>query len=391
MKRLIWPWLIAAAVASCGREPAYVKPAVVVKVHTVTTGAAADGPKYSGSVVPTRRVDMAFRTGGYVDALLSVRGRAVQEGDVVKKGDVLARVRQADYVAKVTQARSQLAQAEAGLQQARNGQKAAQAGKEKAQFDFDRASNLFRSASLTKTDFDGAKAQLDAAQAMLNGSEDQVQGAQARVDGAHALVDEANLALTDSGVRAPMDGLVVKKLVEVGSLVGPGTPAFVLSDADRLSVMFGAPDTLLPLIQPGVELTMRADALGTSTFRGKVIRVSPSADPKSRAFDVEVAVTKPDRRLKLGMIATVLLPSAPSALLPVVPLTAVVPASASGGYAVFVVTREGDANICRLRPVQLGGAIGNEIAVVDGLKAGERIVVVGAPLVQDGLAVNVLP
>lgn len=391
MRRLFLPCLLSAVLAGCGRNAAYEKPPVVVKVQVVVTAAEAEGPRYSGSVVPTRRVDMAFRTGGYVDELLLIGGRPIQDGDVVKKGDVLARVRQADYVAKVNQARSQLAQAEAGLQQAKNGQKAALAGREKAQFDFERANNLFRTASLTKSDFDAAKAQLDAAQAMLSGAEDQVQGGQARVEGARALVDEADLALADSGVRAPMNGLVVKKLVEIGSLVGPGTPAFVLSDADRLSVMFGAPDTLLPLIQPGVELDLHTDALGPAPFRGRVVRLSPAADPKSRAFDVEVSVIRPDRRLKLGMIATVVLPSAGRPAVPVVPLTAVVPANASGGYAVFVVTTQGDAQVCRLRPVRLGGAIGNEVAVLDGVVAGERIIVVGAPLVQDGQSVNVIP
>jgi RND family efflux transporter MFP subunit len=315
----------------------------------------------------------------------------VQEGDLVHKGDLLARVRTADYVAKVNQAKSQVAIAEAGLEQARNGQKAAQAGRDKAQFDFDRANNLYRTASLTKTDFDGAKAAFDAAQATLQGVQAQVEGARAQVDGARALLDEAELALADAGVRAPMDALVVKKLVEIGSLVGPGSPGFVLADVTRLSVLFGVPDTVLPQLPLGAELTLHADAMGPEPFQATVIRVSPAADPKSRAFDVELSVLKPDRRLKLGMIASVHLPSARRASVPVVPLTAIVPSTTNGRYALFVVTRQGEIDVCQLRDVQLGGAVGNGIAVLDGVKAGERVIVVGAPLVRSGDPVSVVP
>jgi hypothetical protein len=75
-----------------------------------------------------------------------------------------------------------------------------------------------------------------------------------------------------------------------------------------------------------------------------------------------------------------------------VPLTAIVKSNAqSGGYAVFVVTEQDGKAVCHAREVQLGGAIGNQIEVREGLKAGERVIVTGAPLVQDGQTVRIIP
>ncbi len=392
MTRSLSAGLLVVALAACGRSADIEKPPVVVRVHAVASGVATGGPRYSGSIVPARRIDLAFKHGGYVDELLSVDGRSVQDGDRVQSGAVLARLRQADYIAKVSQARSQLLQAQAGHEQARNGLKAAQAGRDKAQGDFDRASNLFKTASLTKSDYDAARAQLDAAQAALDGARAVVSGGEAQIEGAKALLEEAELALHDASLRAPVDGIVVRRLVEIGLLVGPGTPGFVLADAAGLSVMFAVPDVLLPRIPIGTTIEMTTEALGTESFTGSVLKVSPAADAKSRAFDVEVRVNRPDPRLKLGMVATVRVPSsATQDATPVVPLTAIVPGTGGDRYAVFVVSKRGEQDVAEQRAVQLGGAIGNDIAVTGGVRAGERVIVTGTSLVRAGDVVRVIP
>jgi len=389
--RRAWLGLVVMMFAGCGGGAPVAPPPVVVKVQTIAAGAESEGPRYSGSVVPSRRVDLAFRYGGYVDELLRVEGRPVQDGDRVNAGAVLARVRQSDYLAKLEQARSQVTLAEAGIEQARNGARAAQAGLDKARADLTRASSLYKATSLTRSDLDAATAAADAAQATFDGATAQVAGATAQLAGARAQLQEAELALADTAIRAPMDALVVRTLVEVGTLVGPGTGAFVVADATRLNVAFAAPDTLLPQIPLGTTLAMTTDALGPTRFSGTVTKVSPAADPKSRAFDVELAVVRPDRRLKLGMITTIHVPAAPATPRPVVPLAAVVPAATAGRYAVYVVTRQGDADVPKQREIELGEAVGNAIAVVSGLTIGERVVVVGAPLVRDGQAVTIVP
>jgi RND family efflux transporter MFP subunit len=175
---------------------------------------------------------------------------------------------------------------------------------------------------------DGARAQLENAQAML--------------EGAKAQLAEANLALKDSVLTSPADGIVIKRLVEVGSLVGPGTPAFVMADLSSLKAVFGAPDVLLSQLRIGMPLALTTEAF-PGTFTGRVSSIAPAADPRSRVFDVEVSFPNPGLRLKPGMIVTIKLPNTrPPAGIPVVPMGSIVRSKQNpDGYAVFVVVDEG--------------------------------------------------
>src|SRR5262249_27429721 len=245
-----WFLFLPACFTGCQKELAYQKPITPVRVQAVETERGEEGPRYSGSIEPVSRIDLAFRIGGYVEEVLTVPDqggtRLVHEGDAVSKGARLVRLREADYKTKVDQAVSQLEQARAALQQTEDGVRQAQVGRDKAKLDFDRAAALYKTQSLTKQDFDAAKAQLDGAQAVLDGAQAQLPLARARIAGAQALVDEANLALRDATLVSPAQGIVMKRLVEIGSLVGPGSLAFVLSDLSKLKAVFGAPDVLLP-------------------------------------------------------------------------------------------------------------------------------------------------
>jgi len=400
VKQLVWWLLIPLLVycTACTKEQAYVKPLTPVRVQVVETASTEDGPRYSGSIEPVSRVDMAFRLGGYVDQILRVADehggmRLVYAGDVISRGATLVRLRQADYITKVDQAVSQLDQAKAAVDQTADGVKQSQVGRDKAKLDFDRASALFKTQSIAKPDMDGATAQLDAAQAALDGAQAQLTLARARVAGAQAVVDEANLALKDTALTAPSDGMVIKRLVEVGSLVGSGSPAFVLADLNNLKAVFGAPDVLLAQLKIGMTLALSSEALPDAVFNGRVTSISPAADPRSRVFDVELTFPNPGLRLKPGMIVTVQMPAPPkTGPVPVVPMSAIVRSkSKQEGYAVFIVDEQGGKAVSRARDVSLGGALNNRIIVNAGLRPGERIIVTGAALVNDGDNVEVVP
>lgn len=400
VKQRVWISLIPVILfsAACKKEQPYEKPLTPVRVQAVETETSQEAPRYSGSIEPVSRVDLAFRLGGFVDQILQVPGesggtRLVYEGDVVHKGAALARLREADYQAKVDQAISQVDQAKAAVEQTEDGRKQALAGRDKAKLDFDRASALFKTQSLTKSDMDGATAQLDAAQAALDGTQAQLTLARARVAGAQAVVDEANLALKDTTLLSPSDGIVIKRGVEVGSLVGPGTPAFVVADLSSLKAVFGAPDVMLPRLKPGMTLALSSDTLPDLTIQGRVTSIAPAADPRSRVFDVEVTFPNPNLRLKPGMIVTVEPPGPPkTAPVPVVPMSAIVRSKTKQeGYAVFVVDQQSGKAVSHARDVSLGGALNNRIIVNAGLSAGERIIVTGATLVNDGENVEIVP
>lgn len=363
--------LILAAGPGCRERPAYEKPVTPVKVQPVELEARRGSLRYSADVRPYQQLDLAFRVGGYVESLHSVTGgpdgtsRSVQEGDRVPAGTVLVRLRVKEYEEKVKQSQAQVEQARAGFEQAR--------------LDHERATNLAAQKSLTRAELDGSQARLDAAKG--------------RLDLAHSVEAEARLALEDCALRAPSDTLVLRRRIEVGAFVAPGVPVFGLADTSRMKVVFGVADSLVEKLALGQELEVSLEALKGSRYRGKVSRISPWAEPRTRVFEVELTVPNPGEQLRVGMIATILVPDAPlDPPRPAVPLSSIVrPAGDPAGYGVFVIEPRQEGSFARARTVKLGDVLGNRVVVEAGLAPGEQIIVTGATLVRDGERVGVVP
>lgn len=352
---------IAGIASGCAREEAYEKPLTPVRVQAVTRAGGAPAIRYSASIEPRTRVDLAFKAGGYIEELAKVDGREIQDGDRVTRGMVLARIRPTDYLEKVNQARSVLAEAEAAMAAAKPA--------------FDRASQLFQAKSIARPDFEQAQAAYDTVQAKLAG--------------ARALVQEAENARADTALTAPIDGIVLKRLIEVGSLVGPGVGGFVLGDVSSVKAVFGAPDTMLKSMKVGATAPIASEALPNRQFTGRITKIAPTADPRSRVFDVELTIPNGDGALKVGMVAVVQVDTgetpADNAAPLVVPLAAIVRSTDKpDGYAVYVVEESGGKTVARRRNVTLGDMMGNQIAVIDGVGAGDRVIVSGATIVVDG-------
>jgi len=329
--------------------------------------------RYSVSIQPYDQVAVAFTSGGYVADVLQRRDadgrvRALQPGDQVNAGTVLARVREADYRERVNQAESSLRELEAALV--------------KAQLDWERARILFASESLTRPELDAAKANVDASAA--------------RIDSGRAQVELARLALADCAVTAPITGVVLERRIESGTLAGSGTVAFVLGRVGDVKASFGVPDSLVGRMTQGQPVTITAEAFQGGTFPGRVTGIAPSADPQSRVFNIEVTIANRDGRLKPGMIGTIEVAAdsvdANAGSGTAVPLAAVVRSDRSpNGYSLFVVESAGGRDVAHARPVELGPASGNDIAVAHGVQLGERVVVMGATLLTDGETVRVIP
>ncbi len=430
MQSNVWLAIVLLAWASAqqveAQEGSAQKPLRAVSVHTIGPAAAGHGARYSAELQPFKQVEVAFKVGGYIQEILQMWGadgqqRHVQGGDRVVKGTVLARVREVDYVVKRDEAKAQLAEAQAAREQvkaqlaeahaarARAAAQlaAAQAAFEKARFDFERARNLFASQSLTKADYDTAKAAFEEAQARVDDAraqqeqaqasearvKAQAQGAQARAEGARAKLEEAEIALRDSVLKAPFDAVVVKRSIEVGTLVGAGIVAFTLADTAALKAVFGVPALLVTRLRVGRPLTLSFEALPGAEFRGPITRIDPAADTKSRVFDVEVTLPNPQDQLKIGFIGAVEIGEERSTgALPVVPMTAIVrPKEDPTGYAVFVVQEQDGKHVARVRKVNPGDTVGNMIAIVDGVQLGERVITTGAAQVVDGAPVQIMP
>jgi RND family efflux transporter MFP subunit len=303
-----------------------------------------------------------------VQSIRQVRGadgrvRNVDTGDWVTKGTVLAVVRQQDYVDQREQAKAQLARAQADL--------------EHAQLNFDRTSKLYSVQSVTKPEYDNAKAQLDSSTAAINN--------------AKAVLAQAQTALNDSSLRAPFDGWMLKRSVDVGALVGPSVAGFTIADTHTVRAVFGVPDNAMGRIKLGQKQSIITDVFA-QPFAGRVTAVSASADAKSHVYSVEVTVPNPKNQLKAGMIASLAVEGAilPNSVL-AVPLSAVIrdPQNPEG-FAVLVAEGNGDPSTVRARTVDLGDAYGNMIQVRGGVQVGERVVTSGSTLVKTGEQVRVM-
>jgi RND family efflux transporter MFP subunit len=245
----------------------------------------------------------------------------------------------------------------------------ADAALRQARADYERASQLYENRSISKAEYDAAYARYTASQARRS---------------------QTAIALGDATLRAPLDGVILRRSAEVGSLAGPSAPAFSIADTRVVKVVFGVPDVVVARLKPGQTVPIQAEALPGVSLEGRITRISPSADPNSRVFEVEAALPNPQGRLKVGMLATLRLGNEAGNTEIFVPLAAVVrPTGDTAGYAVYVVA-ESSAATARLRRVRLGAVSGNLIAVREGLRPGEWVLVRGATIVTDGQAVQIL-
>ncbi len=359
---------VAAFALSCSRETTTTPP-TPVRVTSVGTFEGSGGIRYSANINAFTQVTLSFKSAGYVDNIAQRRGadgrvRVLQVGDPVTQGEVVAHIREGDYVDKVNSAKAQLAQVQASY--------------DKSQLDFERASKLLASDSLTKAQFDATKASFDSNAAELAD--------------AKANLQLASTALNDCSLRSPLNGWVVERDVEIGALAATGTQAFIVADTHLVKAAFGVPDTTVQSVKLGTPQTITTSSL-PGEFHGKITAVSPSADPKSRVFSVEVTIPNGDNRLKPGMVATLSVGAVkleqPTT---VVPLSAVVRSSKQAdGFAVFVIEDQGGKSLARERVVEIGDTLGNMIGVTHGLKVGERIVVVGGTQIKDGDEIQVIP
>jgi multidrug efflux system membrane fusion protein len=157
--------------------------------------------------------------------------------------------------------------------------------------------------------------------------------------------------------------------------------------------VFGVPDVSVLKLKIGDPLTITSEALPNEMIRAQISRISPSADPKSRVFDIESTIPNSFGRLKIGMIASLQIGGEPAGNpVPVVPLSAVLRSNRSpSNYGVYVVEDREGRQTARLREVKLGEVFGNMIAAPSGLQPGEQVVVAGATILHDGETVRIIP
>jgi RND family efflux transporter MFP subunit len=371
-------WMTAGALASVAaiaitqagcEKAAPDNPIVPVRTAVVSTIDTGSTNVYSANIQPYQQVDLSFQSNGYIVSIKQVRDadghiRNVDQGDYITQGTVLAVVQKDQYQQKLDQAKASLAKANAEH--------------ERAKLSFDRMTVLYKAGAATQPDYDDTRAQ--------------EQSTQAAVDNANAQIAEAQLALSYCDLRAPFDSWVIKRNVDLGTLVGPATNGFVLADTRTVKAVFGVPDTAIGRIKLGSPQTVTSEAL-PNPFSGHVTAISAAADPKSRVYSVEVRIDNPKNLLKGGMIASITIgtPSPPGGVM-VVPISAVVRSPTNvNGFGVFLTEGSGEVMKVSAQDVTLGNTYGNMIAVETGLTLGQRVVTSGTNMIKNGDEVKIIP
>ncbi len=264
-----------------------------------------------------------------------------QDGALVKPGDILVRLRDAEESAELAEARV------AREEQARR---------------FERVKTLREKNMVAEQEFETAESDLDAASARLLAAEARMQ---------------------DRVITAPFEGVLGIRQVSPGTLVSPGSTITTLDDLSVVKIDFTVPETLLAELATGQSLEARCAAWPDERFRGKVTSIDSRVDPATRAVAIQARVPNPDRRLRAGMLLTVELECRPRD-------AAAVPEKALLAYAdkqyVFVVQ---DDQTVSQRAVRLGEREAGWVEIEDGLEAGEMIVVDGTMNLRDGARVSV--
>jgi RND family efflux transporter MFP subunit len=388
---------VALSLAGCQKQTS-TEPSVQAVTAAKVAAIQPDTPeRYSATISPIARVDLAFKSAGLIERIHQLRGadgrmRDVQAGDKVARDTELALVRTADYQQRVEQKAALLAQSEAQVAQFEAQLAQARANFSEAGIEYARATNLFQSSSLVKPQFDEAKGRYEMVAASVKAAEAAVNSGEAAVANARAALSEAKLNLNDTSVRAPFDGWISARNVDRGTLVNNTTVGFSMLETRLVKAEFAVPDSSLKMVRLGQKLPVTLDAIQHAT-QGVVTAISPQADPKTRVFSIEVTLDNSRDEIRPGMIGSLMLGIVPNpAARLVVPLSAVVRApSDPKSFAVFrLVAREGKT-YAEAQIVQIGQTLSNSIEVTGGLSAGQQVIALGGSLVRDGQEVRVLP
>lgn len=361
---LIMPYLMTG----CGKDE-HQKTVTPVRVEKVTIQSENASIRYTATVNPYSQVNLDFKVDGYVLEILQVEGadgrmRDIQEGDNVTKGLPLALVDPTEYLAKVVEAKSQLTEARATQQKDTEA--------------YNRAQILYAEKSMIAPEYDRAVKNYKVSNAQVKAAE--------------ANLIEADQNLSYCTLRPPSNGVLLKRNIEVGTLVRPGSEGFVLADVTSVKVLFSVPDIVLGDVRLGQVMEVTTESVKDTLFLGRITGIAPAANTRSRVFNVEITIQNPENLLKPGMIASLNVFKGDTAdavfLLPLASIVRSV--NSQDGYAVFTVEESDGKTRTFRKDVKLGSVYGNKIAIIEGLHEGEQVITIGAQQVRSGEEVSII-
>ncbi|HSK39621.1 MAG TPA: efflux RND transporter periplasmic adaptor subunit [Arenibaculum sp.] len=332
--------LFALLLTGCGRQhdgpsaPPPDLPTATVRVQAAESGTHLATEEVAGTVRAKLRAVLEARFSGRIQEMRVVPGQRV------KRGELLVQIDAPEIQARLDQAL---------------------AHRDQAELDFKRFATLMEQNAVTRQEFDA------------------VQAGQ-RI--AEAAVTEAEAMLGYARLSAPFDGVITRKLADVGDLAAPGKPLLELEDPAALRLEFDLPEGLIGRLKQGQQLDVRVSDLAEAV-QGVVVEIAPTADPASRTSVVKLDLP-PAPGLRAGAFARVAVPVGESRVLRL-PAEAVI----QRGQLEYVFVAAGGR--AQLRLVKTGRREGQEVQILAGITAGEPVVISGGAQLREGQPLEIQP
>lgn len=339
-----------------------------------------------------------------------IQGRVIrvvgEVGQEVKAGQPLIYLDDSDFKAGLAQAQAALQGAQARLADARNGTRsqqkiqlqekiqAAKASLDNAKINLDRTTALQQSGAVSQSQLDAANLAYTQAQtsyqaalqdqslANEGATKETIANLQAAVAAASATVDSARLNISNAIIRSPLTGKIAAKNIQAGETVS--TSAALLTIVSREpAVEASIPEEQINHIQVGQTVKVRIEQVSSQPFDARILTVSPIANATSKEYPVKLSLPGDPNQWKSGMYAEVTLPDTAGGTI-AVPREAIV----KRGTERLVMVTDGKKAVAH--PVITGESDGANVQILEGLQAGEKLIVVGQDQVKDGDPVEVL-
>jgi multidrug efflux pump subunit AcrA (membrane-fusion protein) len=253
-----------------------------------------------------------------------------------------------------------------------------------AQQQLERAKNLSAQNLLARSDLDTAQTRYNTAKAAHDQALASARQLRADIESQSSSLRLAQRNLRDAVIRAPFDGYVAERLVSQGQYIQTQAPVMRIVRLQPLKITAEVPEKFAPWIQTGREMSVRVDAYPAQVFTGKVVRISPAVNLRSRAFAIEGEVPNADGRLKPGTFARVQISTDHVDRAVTIPAGAV--QSRYGTNRVFLVQNGQLVG----KEIVLGDRVGDRVEVAQGLEAGTTIVAGDVEQLADGMKVTPL-
>ena len=281
---------------------------------------------YSGIIIPKVTTPLSFQLPGTLQQVY------VEEGDHVKKGQIIASQDRTSYESSFY---------------------AANAMQKQAQDAFDRLKTVYEKGSLPEIKWEEVKSKLEQA---------------------NSAAEIAKQNLRHCEIKAPVDGVIGSRNAEVGSTILPGRTIFKLVNIKNVYVRVAVPENEINQIKKGQKVNLIVPAIGQKVYDGQVDKIGVMANPISKTYEIKIRVNNKNFELKPGMVCSVdvFIKNEDSYVL--VPYQAVIKNGDDLHY-VFCVNMK--TNMVKKRPIEVAGLMNNKIQIVSGVEFGDVLVIQG--------------